>query len=83
MLGLGETFDDVLAVLKDLRRVDCDFLTLGQYLAPSLKHYPVARYVEPEEFSKLADIAGQMGFKDVKSSPYTRSSYRCSELPIA
>lgn len=82
MLGLGETFDDVLAVLRDLRRVDCDFLTLGQYLAPSLKHYPVARYVELEEFAGLAEIAGQMGFKDVKSSPYTRSSYRCSELPI-
>jgi lipoic acid synthetase len=75
MLGLGETFDEVVETLKDLRRVDCDFLTLGQYLAPSLKHYPVARYVEPAEFAKLADIADQMGFKDVKSSPYTRSSY--------
>jgi lipoyl synthase len=75
MLGLGETFDEVLGVLKDLRQVDCDFLTLGQYLAPSLKHYPVIRYVELEEFSKLAEIACQMGFKDIKSSPYTRSSY--------
>jgi lipoic acid synthetase len=75
MLGLGETFAEVVATLADLRAVDCQRLTLGQYLRPSLAHIPVARYWRPEEFDQLATIARQMGFRDVRSGPLVRSSY--------
>ncbi len=80
MLGLGETIDEVLAVLKDLREVDCDFVTLGQYLRPSREQLPVDRYVTPEEFEQLGDRAWQMGFKMVHSGPLVRSSYHAKEL---
>ncbi|MCB2191159.1 MAG: lipoyl synthase [Deltaproteobacteria bacterium] len=76
MLGLGETRDEVLGVLADLRGADCDILTLGQYLAPSTAHAPVERFVPPEEFEELKRQALAMGFKYVASSPYVRSSYR-------
>jgi lipoic acid synthetase len=72
---LGETFAEVVATLADLRAVDCQRLTLGQYLRPSLAHIPVARYWRPEEFDQLATIARQMGFRDVRSGPLVRSSY--------
>jgi lipoic acid synthetase len=62
--------------MRDLRSIDCDFLTLGQYLPPSLKHYPLKEYAHPERFSYLRSQALKLGFKDVKSSPYTRSSYK-------
>ncbi len=75
ILGLGETERELLKVFKDLRKVNCDFLTLGQYLAPSLKHYPVKEYILPERFEVLGRLALRLGFKKVKSSPYTRSSY--------
>jgi lipoic acid synthetase len=75
MLGLGETFAEVVAAMADLRAVDCQRLTLGQYLRPSLAHIPVARYWPPEEFEQLATIARQMGFQDVRSGPLVRSSY--------
>lgn len=75
MLGLGESSIELIEVLKDLRKVNCDFLTLGQYLAPSLKHYSVKRYIPKEEFLYLSDHAYKSGFKQVMSSPYTRSSY--------
>lgn len=75
MLGLGETFAEVVATLKDLRRVDCQRLTLGQYLRPSLAHLPVARYWEPEAFEELAGIARGLGFSQVRSGPLVRSSY--------
>jgi lipoic acid synthetase len=75
MLGLGETKDEVVATMEDLRAVDCQRLTLGQYLRPSLAHLPVARYWKPEEFSELGDIARAMGFAQVRSGPLVRSSY--------
>ena len=75
MLGLGETFAEVVAAMADLRAVDCQRLTLGQYLRPSLAHIPVARYWPPEEFEQLATIARQMGFQDVRSGSLVRSSY--------
>jgi lipoic acid synthetase len=80
MLGLGETTDELLEVLADLRRVQCDTLTLGQYLAPTLKHIPVARYVPPAEFDDLAVLARTLGFKHVASGPFVRSSYHADEM---
>ncbi len=75
MLGLGENFAEVVAALGDLRQVDCQRLTLGQYLRPSLAHIPVARYWRPEEFDELAAIAKGLGFQQVRSGPLVRSSY--------
>jgi len=75
MLGLGEERDEVIATLRDLRSVDCQRLTLGQYLRPSLAHLPVARYWPPEEFDALATIARDLGFAQVRSGPLVRSSY--------
>jgi lipoic acid synthetase len=75
MLGLGENNQELLRVFKDLRGVDCDFLTLGQYLMPSLNHHHLKEYVKPAKFSYLREYALKLGFKGVRSSPYTRSSY--------
>ena len=75
MLGLGEGEDEVLEVLRDLRGVGCDILTLGQYLRPSAEHVPLERYVTPEEFTHLGRIAGEMGFRHVESGALVRSSY--------
>lgn len=75
MLGLGETNDEVLAALADLRAYDCDMLTLGQYLQPSRFHIPVDRYVTPDEFAMFAEEAKKMGFSNVASGPLVRSSY--------
>jgi lipoic acid synthetase len=80
MLGLGETTEELLDVLADLRAVRCDTLTLGQYLAPTLKHIPVARYVPPEEFDALAVLVRSMGFSHVASGPFVRSSYHADEM---
>jgi lipoic acid synthetase len=80
MLGLGETAEELLEVLADLRAVGCDTLTLGQYLAPSLKHVPVARYVPPAEFDALAFLARSLGFRKVASGPFVRSSYHADEM---
>ncbi len=82
MLGLGETSDEVLAVLADLRRVGCDLLTLGQYLAPSPEHLPVARFVPPEEFDEFGRKAREMGFLGVASAPFVRSSHEAGTLFI-
>ena len=79
MLGLGEERDEILQVMDDLISADVDFLTMGQYLQPSVKHYPLARYVQPEEFKELKTIAGSKGFLIVASSPLTRSSYHADE----
>jgi lipoic acid synthetase len=79
MLGLGETLEEVIETLKDLRAHDCDMLTLGQYLQPSLSHLPVARFVAPEEFERLADIARALGFRNVASGPMVRSSYHADQ----
>ena len=79
MLGLGETRDEVLQVMDDLLEANVDFLTIGQYLQPSVKHYPLDRYVHPEEFAELKSIALLKGFLIVASSPLTRSSYHADE----
>jgi len=80
MLGLGETRDEVLEAMDGLRAAGCDLLTLGQYLCPSEKHHPVARYVPPEEFDELKTEALKKGFTDVASGPYVRSSYKAEDL---
>ncbi len=79
MLGHGETQSEVLEAMADLRQVDCDRLTLGQYLRPSLAHLPVQKYWTPDEFAALGAIARQMGFKQVRSGPLVRSSYHAGE----
>ena len=75
MLGLGETFEEVLAVFGDLRAVGCDILTLGQYLRPSTDQLPVERYVHPDEFAALGQQARGLGFRHVEAGPLVRSSY--------
>jgi lipoyl synthase len=80
MLGLGETRDEVLQAFDDLRGVDCDVLTLGQYLAPTPDHAPVAKFYAPDEFAELADEARRRGFVSVASAPFVRSSYNAAEV---
>ena len=79
MVGLGENKDEILQVMDDLRSAEVDFLTIGQYLQPSVKHHPLDRYYKPEEFDKLKAIAESKGFLLVSSSPLTRSSYHADE----
>ena len=79
MVGLGETKDEILQVMDDLKSADVDFLTIGQYLQPSVKHFPLDRYYTPEEFKELGYIAKAKGFLLVSSSPLTRSSYHADE----
>ena len=79
MLGLGETFEEVIEVMKDCRRHEVDMLTLGQYLQPSRDHLPVDRYVHPDEFEALAEEARTLGFKRVASGPLVRSSYQADQ----
>lgn len=82
MLGLGETSEEVLASMRDLRAVGCDVLTLGQYLQPSLKHLPVVEFVPPARFAWYGEQAEAMGFVHVASGPMVRSSYHADELPL-
>lgn len=79
MLGLGETLEEVIEVMRDLRGRGVDILTLGQYLRPSPKHLPIVRYVPVEEFERLKRIAYELGFSHVESGPLVRSSYHASE----
>ena len=79
MVGLGETWDELVNVFKDLRQVDCQILTVGQYLRPSLAHLPMARYYTPDEFRELKRIALDLGFGHVESGPLVRSSYHAHE----
>jgi len=79
MVGLGETRDEILQVMDDLKAADVDFLTIGQYLQPSVKHFPLDRYYTPKEFDELGTIAKAKGFLLVSSSPLTRSSYHADE----
>ena len=79
MVGLGENKDEVLQVMDDLKAADVDFLTIGQYLQPSVKHFPLERYYTPTEFIELGHIARSKGFLLVSSSPLTRSSYHADE----
>ena len=83
MLGLGETRDELLDTLADLVAAGCDFLTLGQYLQPTPAHLPVDRYVPPEEFDELGRLAGLLGFKQVASGPFVRSSYHARDMAEA
>jgi len=85
MLGLGETKEELLQALQDLRASNCDILTLGQYLQPSLKHLPVIEFVSPEKFVDYKIAAEEMGFVHVASGPMVRSSYHADEftLPVA
>ena len=75
MLGLGETQEEILETMDDLRQVDCSILTLGQYLQPTRRHYPVQEYVHPDRFAELREIALGKGFRHVESGPLVRSSY--------
>lgn len=79
MVGLGETFEEVQEVMRDLRDWDVDILTIGQYLQPSRKHLPIHRYYEPEEFEALREYGLSIGFKWVESGPLVRSSYHAGE----
>ena len=79
MVGLGETWDEIVEVLRDLRAVDCQILTVGQYLRPSIAHLPMARYYTPDEFRDLKQIALDLGFGHVESGPLVRSSYHAHE----
>ncbi len=83
MLGLGETTEEVIETLADLRAVGCDLITIGQYLRPSAKHLPVARYLPPEEFEELGRLARSIGFADVASGPFVRSSYHADKMAHA
>jgi lipoic acid synthetase len=79
MVGLGETFDEVVALMKDLRAVSCDIMTIGQYLRPYERRLPVERYVTPEEFARWREMGLALGFRHVESSPLTRSSYHARQ----
>ena len=79
MVGLGETYDEIIQVMDDLRSANVDFLTIGQYLQPSPKHYPLEKYYHPDEFKDLKRIAMSKGFLLVSSSPLTRSSYHADK----
>src|SRR5213078_2632197 len=79
MVGLGEEFDEVVQLMKDLRSVSCDIMTIGQYLQPHARRLPVERYVTPAEFDRWHDVGMNMGFQHVQSSPLTRSSYHARE----
>ncbi len=75
ILGVGEEREELLRTMADLREVDCDILTLGQYLRPSQQHLPIVKYYSPEEFRELKAIGDGMGFKHVEAGPLVRSSY--------
>lgn len=79
MVGLGETRDEVISTLKDLKSIECDFITIGQYLAPSRNHHPVIEYIHPDAFEEYKNIGMEMGFKYISSGPLVRSSYHAAE----
>lgn len=79
MVGLGETDEEVIKVMEDLRKVDCDMMTIGQYLRPSKKHLEVKEFITPEQFEKYKKIGYEMGFKYVASGPLVRSSYNAEK----
>ncbi len=82
MLGLGETENEIVVAMEDLRAANCDILTLGQYLQPTLKHLPVVEFVSPEQFDALGRVARGMGFVHVASGPMVRSSYHADEFNV-
>ncbi len=80
MLGMGETMQEIRSVMQDLRQIDCDVLTLGQYLQPTKSHIPVERYWSPEEFQQLKEEGEKMGFLHVEAAPLVRSSYHAEQV---
>ncbi len=80
MVGLGETFEQIEATLRDLHTVGCDIVTIGQYIAPSKAHHPVVKYYSLEEFDRLRELADKIGIKNHQITPLTRSSYHAAEL---
>jgi len=80
MLGLGETHKEILETFEDIRDTGCEILTIGQYLAPSKKHYPVQSYIKPEKFDEYGKIAKERGFRHVASAPFVRSSYKAENM---
>ena len=80
MLGLGEQKEEVIALMNDLRNVDCDILTIGQYLRPSSNQIEVKEYVAPKIFEEFEKIGTELGFKKVFAGPFVRSSYRAGEI---
>ena len=80
MLGLGETVDEVVQVMEDLREAGCDIVTLGQYLSPSAHHHPVIEFIHPDTFQMLEDTGYKMGFLQVSAGPLVRSSYHAGEV---
>ena len=83
MLGLGETEGELMSALDDLRGVNCDILTLGQYLQPTLKHLPVVEFIPPATFAEYGERARRMGFVHVASGPMVRSSYHADDFSAA
>ena len=83
MVGLGETFEEIIDTMKDLRRVNCDLMTIGQYLRPSVKHSPISKWYTPQEFEELKDEGENLGFKHIASGPLVRSSYHADEQHTA
>lgn len=83
MVGLGEEFDEVIEVMRDLRNVGCGAITIGQYLRPSKNHLPVAKFVYPEVFDQYKNIGNELGFKYTASGPFVRSSYNAEELCVS
>jgi lipoic acid synthetase len=79
ILGMGETDDEVVGVLADLAGIGCDIVTIGQYLRPTTNHLPVARWVEPATFDRLAEVGRALGIRHVEASPLTRSSYHARQ----
>ena len=80
MIGLGEDKKDIIKLLEDLRAVDCQRLTIGQYLQPTRHHWPVHKYYHPEEFADLRQVALTMGFESVMAGPLVRSSYHAAQM---
>jgi len=78
-LGLGEVRQEVIELMADIRQAGCDFLTIGQYLQPSLRHHKVMKFVPPEEFEEYGNIGKQLGFRQVVSGPLVRSSFHAAE----
>ena len=79
MVGLGESFDELLDTMRDIQATDCDILTIGQYLSPTSRHLPIQRYYNPSEFEELKEAGMEMGFRHVESGPLVRSSYHAGE----
>jgi lipoic acid synthetase len=83
MLGLGETHQEIIEAMADLRQAGCDFLTIGQYLQPSLGHHRLVRYVRPEEFQEYQIVGKRLGFISVVSGPLVRSSFHAAEMYVS